>query len=128
MINTETTTEKIARLLSVITHRETNIMCEFHIDEDGDYISEDLVGETGLVGKKLFSTMVLAYRVKQHGKYLVCNPSLIYTYPLGGSESYDLYSYDLRKDYIFDTEKETFLSDADISEDEPIGNYYRFNY
>jgi hypothetical protein len=108
MINTETTTEKIARLLSAITEHDTKIDCNFSVDEYGKFISNNIIEQTGVVGQQMYSSIVLKYDICDYGRYLVFNPEFEYELLNGGRNGYNT-----RKDYIFDTEKDTFIFGED---------------
>ena len=108
MINTEATTEKIARLLSAITEHDTKIDCNFSVDEYGKFISNNIIEQTGVVGQQMYSSIVLKYDICDCGRYLVFNPSFEYKLLNGGFNGYNI-----RKDYVFDTEKDEFIFDEE---------------
>lgn len=98
-------TEKIARLLSAITEHDTKIDCNFSVDEYGKFVSNNIIEQTGVVGQQMYSSIVLKYDIFcDYGKYLVFNPSFDYKL-LNGVRN----GYNIRKYYIFDTEKDEFI-------------------
>ena len=104
----ELTAKKIARLLSAITEHDTKIDCNFSVDEYGKFVSNNIIEQTGVVGQQMYSSIVLKYVTRQFGKYIVLNPEFRYELLNGGFNGYDI-----RKDYIFDTEKDTFIFGED---------------
>lgn len=103
MKTTELTTKKIARLLSAITEHDIKIECEFSIDKDGYFVSNNIIEQTGIVGQQMFRTIFLKYDIRRFYRYVVFG-SFYYYELLNG----DCYGYKL-KDYIYDTEKKQFL-------------------
>ena len=103
-----TTTEKIARLLSAITEHDTKIDCNFSVDEYGKFVSNNIIEQTGVVGQQMYSSIVLKYDICDCRRYLVFNPEFEYELLNGGRNGYNI-----RKYYIFDTEKDEFIFDEE---------------
>jgi len=102
------TNELIERFLSARTQSEMNIDCRISFDGNGNYVSRNLINQTGAVGAQMYRSIVLKYVTRQFGKYIVLNPEFRYELLNGGFNGYDI-----RKDYIFDTEKDTFIFGED---------------
>jgi len=103
MKHNEILTDEFSKYLSAITKITTKIDCEFSIDEDGYYVSNNIIEQTGIVGQQMFRTIFLKYDIRRFYRYVVFG-SFYYYELLNG----DCYGYKL-KDYIYDTEKEQFL-------------------
>ena len=99
----ELTAKKIARLLSAITEHDTKIDCNFSVNEYGNFVSNNIIEQTGVVGQQMFRTIFLKYDIRRFYRYVVFGS--FYYYELFNG---DCYGYKL-KDYIYDTEKEQFL-------------------
>ena len=108
MKTTELTTKKIARLLSAITEHDTKIDCNFSVDEYGTFVSNNIIEQTGVVGQQMYSSIILKYDIFDYGRYLVLNPSFKYKMLNGGFNGYNI-----RKNYIFDAEKDEFIFDEE---------------
>ena len=103
----ELTAKKIARLLSAITEHDTKIDCNFSVNEYGNFVSNNIIEQTGVVGQQMFRTIFLKYDIRRFYKYVVFGS--FYYYELFNG---DCYGYKL-KDYIYDTEKDEFIFDEE---------------
>lgn len=118
MKTNETTTEKIARLLSAITEHDIKIECDFTRKSENCYTSNNLVKHlnVGLVGMQLFEELVLEYKVVAKLDKLIFRPTYKYYHNDGEHnkiKEYQFFFSPRHKQYVFDTEKDEFIFGED---------------